>query len=181
MAEKPWEEHPELSDLEIIIGKQKIKCHKIILARRSPMFQQMFKSKMKENLENKLTIEDTDEATFSDFLCHCYEPFLEIEHSKLTIKLFEMAIKYLVTSLMQQFGKNSRKLINNDNAIDFAILSSEIDSNDGFLTNVVKYILSHYSTIKKQSKYNQMISIPKVSGMMIDQLRKSYGVEADVN
>lgn len=177
MTEKPWELFPELSDLEIIIGNQKIKCHKAILVYRSPVFQRMFQSNMKENLENKLTIEDADEATILDFLWHLYEPTSRMDESKLTTELLKVANKYLVTSLMQKFEENSREIINKDNAIDFAILASEVDSNDVFLRDVVEYILSHHSAIKQESKYNEMISISKISGTMIDKLRKFYDLE----
>lgn len=129
---------------------------------------------MIESLENKLTIEDADVTTVLDFLWHLYEPTSVMDKSKLTTELLKVATKYMVSSLMQIFKENSREIINNDNAIDFAVLLSEFDFNDEFLLQVVEYIISNFPAIKEQPNYHRLLATPKVSGIMIEKLCKSF-------
>lgn len=166
----PWEDFPGLSDLEITIGKKKLNCHKIMLACRSPVFQKMFESNMKENLENKLTIEDIDEITFLNFLHYLYQPEVDMPLSKLTIELFRVAIKYLVSSLIQVFFTKFDTVMKKEIAIEVAILLSQTGINDGFLTKTVDYIYTHIREIKTHENYAHVFSVPKLAEAIVDKL-----------
>lgn len=166
---RPWNDFSGLSNLEITVGKQKINCHKIMLAYRSPVFQRMFDSNMKENLENKLTIKDIDETTFLSFLHYLYQPDLEIAVPRLTIQLFRVAIKYLVSSLIQIFYMKFDKVMKKEIAIEFAMLLSQTNIHDGFLTKTMDYIYNNIREIKSCKNYAQLFGVPKLAEALVDR------------
>ena len=49
-------------------GLREIKCHKLILARNSDVFERMFEHDCVENQRNELTIVDFDGDTVADFV-----------------------------------------------------------------------------------------------------------------
>lgn len=124
----PWEKMSELADLEITVEDMKIKSHKSILASRSPVFLSMFQNDMKEKLDNKLKIEDTDKTTFSDFLHHLYEPHMDMDATKFTTKLLAVACKYMVESLLDKFVQNFENFITVENTFETAFHIVETDS-----------------------------------------------------
>ena len=62
----------EFSDFEIKCGDVSFKCHKVVLSARSPVFEAMFKSEMRESNSNKLTITDVEPEVIGEMLHFIY-------------------------------------------------------------------------------------------------------------
>ena len=65
------------SDFTFIVKSKEFKVHKAVLSVRSPVFKIMFLSNMKEAVDNKAEITDTEPSTFEkllDFIYCCKIP-----------------------------------------------------------------------------------------------------------
>merc|ERR1719158_2587792 len=60
------------SDVTIVVGEQVIDTHRVILAARSPVFDAMLRSNMKEGLAGKIIIEDLDPRAVRDMIGYLY-------------------------------------------------------------------------------------------------------------
>lgn len=152
---EPWEKIPESSDLEIIIGDSIIKCHKVMLQFRSPVFRSMFDVNMVENNTNKLTIKDIDEKTFLIFLRHLYLPEKLLRDEDLSLDLLYVADKYMVRSLVDIFNNHSEKFVTIDNAIKCARVASRSDS--PWRYKILSFIAQHYKKIKDSENLKDLI------------------------
>lgn len=68
-----------LTDVEVICGERKLKCHRIILAGCSPYFKMMFMSGMEETRSDSITINDVDEKCLFDLIKFAYTGKVEID------------------------------------------------------------------------------------------------------
>lgn len=62
----------QFCDVVLNVNGREFEAHKIILASRSPVFNAMFTSKMKENSKNIVDIEDISEDVFEELLSYIY-------------------------------------------------------------------------------------------------------------
>ncbi|XP_015117116.1 speckle-type POZ protein-like [Diachasma alloeum] len=81
-----------LSDVTIVIGDEKIPCHKLVLGAASPVLLSMLTSEMEEAAENSIVIEDIEVVTMKAVLNYLYKGEDE------DFDGFEMALKALVVS-----------------------------------------------------------------------------------
>jgi len=90
----------KLTDVEFLVGEEAFGAHRSLLSVRSPVFAAMFASGMKEAETGRVRIiEDVDPNTFQRFLKFLYTGMLE--PSAMDEKLFTVADKYQVTTLMK--------------------------------------------------------------------------------
>lgn len=148
---EPWEDFPASPDLEIKIGDSIIKCHKIMLQFKSPVFRSMFNANMLENNTSKLTIDDIDEKTFFTFLRHLYAPEQKARVEDLSMELLNTANKYMVNSILEVFNDNSESFVKIDNAIECAIVASQNGSS--WSAKLVDFIADNYKLIQTRLNF----------------------------
>lgn len=88
------------SDVKIIVNGTEIKAHKAILSARSPVFNAMFESKMSENRENIIRIEDFSEEVIEELLTFIYSGKV-MNLPKVAKELLSAADKYELPQLSQ--------------------------------------------------------------------------------
>ena len=111
----------DLFDIEIKIGKNSIKAHKIILAARNEVLRKMFVHNMEENKKNILEITDFDFETFEAFIKYLYSG--KITKNELTTSMLVLADKYLVKQLKQFCEEALIKNIDVNNATEYLLVS----------------------------------------------------------
>ena len=82
-----------LSDFTIIVKSKEFKVHKAVLSVRSPVFKIMFLSNMKEALDNKAEITDTEPSTFEKLLDFIYRGKIPEDLDNYAMDLFVAADK----------------------------------------------------------------------------------------
>uniref|UniRef100_A0AC34G815 BTB domain-containing protein n=1 Tax=Panagrolaimus sp. ES5 TaxID=591445 RepID=A0AC34G815_9BILA len=109
-----WERNDK--DFVILVEGKEIQVHKLILASRSPVFEKMFATKMKESAENKVEIIDFSFTVVEAAIFMCYEkPFnsiLTIDEYMLLLQFFD---KYNIDSLKDKIELHLIGEINESN------------------------------------------------------------------
>ena len=82
-----------LSDFTIIIKAKEFKVHKSVLSARSPVFNQMFLSSMKEATDNKVELTDVEPNTFEQLLGFIYSAHIPEDLDFYAMDLFVAADK----------------------------------------------------------------------------------------
>lgn len=93
----PIQEHEELGDVTLVVGKSKIMCHKFVLSMSSPVFKKMFLTNMKEKIDNQAHVIGHDLATIKTMLKYMYGK--KVSDRELTPELLAAANFYEVERL----------------------------------------------------------------------------------
>ncbi|GFS29512.1 hypothetical protein NPIL_205531 [Nephila pilipes] len=88
-----------LCDVKLCTTTQTFHAHKIILSARSPVFQLMFETNMKEKTQERVDIPDLDDDTVRRMLLYVYTDGLKNLHWKSALRLYYAADKYEILSL----------------------------------------------------------------------------------
>ena len=62
----------ESSDVTLVVGREELMAHKLVLSTRSPVFKTMFEANMKEKLTNCVKIEDIELPVLQEMLTFIY-------------------------------------------------------------------------------------------------------------
>ena len=60
------------SDVSLLVDGHEYRCHRLVLAARSPVFKAMFASEMKESLSGEVVVEEAQSLAFREFLRFLY-------------------------------------------------------------------------------------------------------------
>jgi len=91
------------SDVTIVVGEQVIDTHRVILAARSPVFDAMLRSNMKEGLAGKIIIEDLDPRAVRDMIGYLYTGDVKqetLDDDDMCANLLQAADRYKVSGLV---------------------------------------------------------------------------------
>ena len=105
----------ELSDITLVVGRNRYLAHKLILGAASPVFRQMFDGKWKESKEKFVTLDEPKEChnvfeIFLDFIYGCKKGTISL-HVDDVKPLLILADKYQVDSLRDTCSKFMETLI----------------------------------------------------------------------
>lgn len=88
-----WLHSGELSDLTLVAAdKRQFRAHKLFLIHHSPVFAAMFQHRFRENLEDRIVIDDMDGAVLGQLLRFLYTGQIE-NWDQHVLELFEAADK----------------------------------------------------------------------------------------
>ncbi|KAJ8675029.1 hypothetical protein QAD02_010815 [Eretmocerus hayati] len=117
----------KLSDVDLIVKRQRFHAHKIILASRSPVFMAMFENDMQEKLSNMIDIPDINPVTMTKLLSYIYTDQVEnIEDS--VEDLIAAAEKYQLEGLKCICSKVILKKLDEQNVIGYLILADRYNA-----------------------------------------------------
>lgn len=141
-----------LSDFNIIIGNKRLEVHKSILAARSPVFHAMFFSKMRENNEDEVVIEDIEYNVMKELLRYIYCG--EVENlNKLKEPLLKAADKYQIVNLKIMCEKAFRKNLNLNNYCEIIKIVQLYDC-AGLRNDVIEFIVKNPEVFETQEFKN---------------------------
>jgi hypothetical protein len=148
--------NPSASNSQASMKTQEIhefKAHKCILAARSPVFKAMFNYKLKENLTNKVVIEDCKPEVVKAMLKYIYTAYLPDDIEHIAIDLFIAAEKYYIDSLKVKVREHLVENLCADNALQIYVLS-EIYNDSMLRKQSLKYIRDNIDKITQNSDWD---------------------------
>jgi len=140
----------KFTDFEILCENEVFKCHKIILAARSPVFDAMLTHNMVENKQSRVEINDLDVSTVNDMISYIYSG--KVANLDGNAKnLLAAAENYQLVDLKHMCLKSLAKNIDSDDGIE-ALITSEIYNVPVLKSLALSYIKQHgmYSSGKRQ-------------------------------
>ncbi|CAF0991383.1 unnamed protein product [Brachionus calyciflorus] len=133
------------------------KAHKCILAARSPVFKAMFNYKLKENLTNKVIIEDCRPDVVKAMLKYIYTANLPDDVRQIAFDLYIAAEKYFIESLKIKCREYLVENLSLDNCIQIYILSEMY--NDSMLRKQsLKFINENIDKVTQNSEWNDFMT-----------------------
>jgi len=137
------------------------RAHKCILAARSPVFKAMFNYRLKENLTNKLIIEDCKPEVVKALLKYIYTAYLPDDIRTIAIDLYIAAEKYFIESLKIKCREYLVENLNTDSCIQVYILSEFY--NDSMLRKQsLKFISENIDKVTQNVDWNEfMLAYPQ--------------------
>ena len=115
-------ESGEYSDFIVSCGGTEFKCHKIILASRSPVFKAMFSSDVKESISSRVVIEDLDVDTVKEMIHYMYSGNVRQLEDQ-AISLLAAADKYDLSELKETCESHLFDKISIANVCDILIVA----------------------------------------------------------
>jgi len=117
-------EQQEFTDFEIVCEDRNIRCHKVVLAARSPVFRAMLLNDMEESSSAKVEPREFTSHTMMLLLRFMYRGHLEAELlDKHAEAVFKAADYYEVTSLKQLCEKSLMKKVTIGNMLELLVLA----------------------------------------------------------
>ena len=159
----------EFSDFVVKCGGKKFKCHKVTLACRSPVFNAMIMSNMRESNESEMSIDDFDEDTIESLLKYIY--FDKVASlDKQAESLLAAADKYDLAGLKAICEGNLAQRVNLENAVDL-ILLADMHNAASLKNYILKYISGSVAAISQ--KRENIVKLAKNPDLMAELFSKS--------
>uniref|UniRef100_A0AC35TSD1 BTB domain-containing protein n=1 Tax=Rhabditophanes sp. KR3021 TaxID=114890 RepID=A0AC35TSD1_9BILA len=143
------------SDCSLTIGSKVFKCHKALLATRSPVFKCMLQADMKEALENNIVIEDTCEEVIGELLRYIYSETIQ-NLETMADKLFIAADKYQIERLKSLCEVAMCNNLTCDNVCELFILA-DIYSAENLRAKCIEFINMHSVDVMVSSEWSEFI------------------------
>lgn len=105
-----------LSDLILIVGDEKFRVHKNVLAIQSSVFRAIFENDMMACQTNEMRIDEYSSETVTEFLRYMYTG--EIPGEKNCLELFSLATKYDVSELRRSSEQMLMENLDESNALE---------------------------------------------------------------
>ncbi|CAL1262209.1 unnamed protein product [Larinioides sclopetarius] len=144
------------SDIKLKTSSHSYPAHKCILSTRSPVFEAMFSTDMKEKIDNCVDIGDLKEDTILRMLRYIYGADVgELEWTSAT-ELYEAADKYQILNLKDMCSSFLKNNLRPSNACKALILADLHEDQDlkGFVQD---FILSYGKNIVNSDEWNQLL------------------------
>ena len=137
-----------------------IRAHKCILAARSPVFKAMFNYKLKENLTNKLIIEDCKPDVVKAMIKYIYTAYIPEDIKSISIDLYIAAEKYFIESLKIKCREYLAENLSTESVIHTFILS-ELYNDSMLRKQSLKFISDNIEKVTQNSDWNEfMVAYP---------------------
>lgn len=106
----------QLTDIVLIVGENKIHCHKLVLGMTSKFFRRMFVSNMKESKAQEIELKEIDLETIKSVLSFMYTDKIDAE--KINVALLAASDMYEVLRLKCLCCQKLSESINAQNVIE---------------------------------------------------------------
>ncbi|GBM66607.1 Speckle-type POZ protein [Araneus ventricosus] len=144
-----------LCDAKLQTATETFPAHKTILSARSPVFEAMFTSNMKEKIEECVRIDDLDAETVKRMLLFLYSDSLEELKWEDAKKLYFAADKYQVLSLRHRCAVILKKSIDLSNCCELLLLA-DMHQDEDLKAAVQNYIEKHDKEVFLSDRWRDM-------------------------
>lgn len=149
------------TDVSLLCGEDRVKCHKFILGLASDVFRTYFKEENDtlENKTNTITITDASIETVREFIKFIYTNDFRDDFDDMG-QLMYLANKYNVESLRVRCEESLVEKVNKDNVAELAVLGKSYNSEK--LKDVsVEFIAKHKEVMQSESWSKAVKNDPK--------------------
>jgi len=144
------------SDVVVNCGGKVFNCHKFILKARSPVFNAMFKTNMKEGKSGEINVDNHDPNVFADMLHFIYTGRIPI-NDKLSKDLLIAANYYQLEQLKTACEENLCKTLGRNNCIGF-LFFADTYSVKVLRKRSLEMAAKNLSALMKSSEWNEDLS-----------------------
>ncbi|GBN78865.1 Protein roadkill [Araneus ventricosus] len=145
-----------LSDVKLKTKSQTYPAHKCILGARSPVFEAMFSSDMKEKINECVDIEDLNDDTVLRLLRYIYSADVEELAWGSATQLYEAADKYEVLSLKDICSSYLRNNLCPGNACE-ALVLADLHQDEDLKGFVQDFVLRNGKDIINSEEWEQLM------------------------
>jgi speckle-type POZ protein len=119
-------ENMKFSDITVNVRGREFQAHKSILAIRSAFFAVMFEHPTKENLTNRIEVEDVEPAVFNEILRFLYTGKVsESAMDKMSARILAVADKYLLDELKMECETQLIHRMSAENCLELLLITDE--------------------------------------------------------
>ncbi|XP_052780770.1 BTB/POZ domain-containing protein 3-like [Mya arenaria] len=164
LSNKEMLERGVLTDVTIVAGSsgERLKCHKFILASRSPVLYTMFCGALPET-DGHILVPDIEASVLKQFLSYLYCGQCSI-NNETVMALMYAANKYDVLLLLKECSKYLEENINSENVC--TILNQSILFEENVLVNRCLLFISKHSSAVFQSESFVTLSKPALKAIL---------------
>jgi len=144
------------SDVVVNCGGKVFNCHKFILKARSPVFNAMFKTNMKEGKSGEINVDNHDPNVFADMLHFIYTGRIPI-NDKLSKDLLTAANYYQLEQLKTACEENLCRTLGINNCIGF-LFFADTYSVKLLRKRSLEMAAKNLSALMKSSEWNEDLS-----------------------
>lgn len=136
------------SDVVVRVGQEEIKAHSAILAARSPVFEAMWSSGMREQQQKEVVIKDLDPGSVRRMLRFMYTGALDVKLEKDSdaISLLEVAHQYDVASLVEVCVATLSSWLTEDKAAEYLMIAEHAGL-ECFRKRCLEFITSSHTRV----------------------------------
>nr|XP_024218264.1 kelch-like ECH-associated protein 1 isoform X2 [Halyomorpha halys] len=160
--------HQMLTDVTLIVGSEKMKAHRVMLAAASPYFKAMFTGGLKECDAREVTIHDVCPATMYLILDFIYTG--QIRVTELTVcRLLPAAAMFQVTDVIRACCIFLERQLSPANAIGIANFAEQYSCVE-LQSKANQYILRNFSQVCEEEEFTQLTPKQLVELIRRDEL-----------
>lgn len=145
----------EHCDMALVVGKNKIPVHKLILRARSSVFNVMFQHNMLENKNHEVEIKDIDFDILQSFIDFLYSGMLKELTWDKAMKLYYAADKYDVTELQRRCSQYLQYNLSVNEACRVLQLADQ-HKDDELKKSVIHFVRMHAASVKLSESWMQL-------------------------
>jgi len=145
----------EFADCEIQTSEGTIKCHKVILAKRSSVFKAMLQKGFQEGQTGIIKLEHIDAGVIKDVIKFIYCGKLD-KLGENAAELFKAADMYQMDNLKEICGNYMKKNMNTDNVLDIITLA-DAHSDDNLKNAAMTFIVKNVKVVMKNKKWDGLL------------------------
>jgi len=165
------EKYGNFCDITLIVGEEKINCHKFQLARRSEVFEAMFNhNDTKENQVNEVEIKDFNAETVKDFVDFLYNGEPEDKGRCYDLDLLALADKYNVGILKTACEKELISKLDKSNVVGMWIGSDLYQAEDLYKA-ALDYLVNNWDIIEELEGYKSLSEKPELLMKLIKEMK----------
>lgn len=169
--------HQMLTDVTLIVGSEKMKAHRVMLAAASPYFKAMFTGGLKECEAREVTIHDVCPATMYLILDFIYTG--QIRVTELTVcRLLPAAAMFQVTDVIRACCIFLERQLSPGNAIGIANFAEQYSCVE-LQSKANQYILRNFSQVCEEEEFtqltpNQLVELIRRDELNVTEEREVY-------
>jgi len=156
------------ADVTLACGTREIKCHKMILTLRSPVFKTMFESNMKEKYTDRVEIKNMKTDVLEDLLQYIYTgdaPNVS-KHAK---ELFAAAEQYQLENLRELCEASLCSNISKDDCIELLILA-DLHQASALKNAALKFLSKYMKELKTSEWKKKLMKYPALLAEVVESL-----------